>query len=48
MKVSISSEAKKEIMSWLENIEDGDRIVFRNGRAIAYNSSGCEINYVDC
>lgn len=46
--MKIHDDAKKEILSWLDKINDGDRIVFHNGRAVAYNSSGCEINYVDC
>lgn len=46
--MKIHDDAKNEIMSWLDKINDGDRIVFRNGRAHCLNSSGCEINYVDC
>ena len=36
--MKIHDDAKKEIMSWLNKINDGDRIVFHNGRAVAYNS----------
>lgn len=40
----LSAEAKKQIMSWIDNLEDGDNIRVKGGTAFIYNSSGCEID----
>ena len=40
----LSAEAKKQIMSWIDNLEDGDIIRVKGGTAFIYNSSGCEID----
>ena len=40
----LSAEAKKQIMSWIDKLEDGDTIRVKGGAAFIYNSSGCEID----
>lgn len=44
--MKLSSNAKARIMSWLTNVQNGDKIVFHNGNVIFYNSSGCELDSV--
>ena len=38
--------AKRTIMGWLANIEDGDTIKFQNGDFVIYNDGGCELDRV--
>jgi hypothetical protein len=33
--------------SWLSQIEEGDKIVFKGNYAILYNEEGCEIDRVN-
>lgn len=33
--------------SWLSQIEEGDKIVFKGNYAILYNAEGCEIDRVN-
>lgn len=40
----LSEEAKKQIMSWIDKLEDGDTIRINGGAVFIYNSSGCEID----
>ena len=42
----LSSEAKKQIMSWIDKLEDGDTIRINGGAVFIYNDneSGCEID----
>ena len=40
----LSTAAKKQIIQWIENLEDGDTIRVKGGAAFIYNSSGCEID----
>ena len=40
----LSEEAKKQIMSWIDKLEDGDAIRVKGGAAFIYNSSCCEID----
>ena len=40
----LSEEAKKQIMSWIDKLEDGDTIRINGGAVFIYNESGCEID----
>ena len=40
----LSATAKKQIIQWIENLEDGDTIRVEGGAAFIYNASGCEID----
>ena len=40
----LSAEAKKQIMSWIDKLEEGDTIRVKGGAAFIYNASGCEID----
>lgn len=40
----LSEKAKKQIISWLDKLEDGDTIRVNGGSVFIYNSSGCEID----
>ena len=40
----LSAEAKKQIMSWIDKLEDGDTIRVKGGAVFVYNESGCEID----
>ena len=40
----LTSAAKKRIIQWLENLEDGDTIKLKEGVAYIYNASGCELD----
>jgi hypothetical protein len=40
----LSAKAKKQIMSWIDKLEDGDTIRINGGSVFIYNSSGCEID----
>lgn len=40
----LSTEAKKQIIQWIESLEDGDTIKIKGGVAYIYNESGCELD----
>jgi hypothetical protein len=40
----LSAEAKKQIISWIDKLEDGDTIRVKGGAAFIYNSSRCEVD----
>lgn len=43
----LSKQAKEEIISWLDNIKVGDRIVFNKNRIVAYDNATCELASID-
>ena len=40
----LTTAAKKRIIQWIENLEDGDTIKLKDGVAYIYNESGCELD----
>lgn len=40
----LTTAAKKRIIQWIENLEDGDTIKLKDGVAYIYNKSGCELD----
>ena len=40
----LSTAAKKRVIQWIENLEDGDTIKLKGGVAHIYNESGCELD----
>lgn len=40
----LSTAAKKRVIQWIENLEDGDTIKLKGGVAYIYNESGCELD----
>lgn len=40
----LSTAAKKRVIQWIENLEDGDTIKLKDGVAYIYNESGCELD----
>lgn len=40
----LSTAAKKRIIQWIDNLEDGDTIKLKGGVAYIYNESGCELD----
>lgn len=40
----LSAEAKKQIMNWIDKLEDGDTIRINGDAVFIYNDSGCEID----
>ena len=46
MDVNNSLKANLFINTWLNHIENGDKLVFSNGKLTLYNGSNCELDSI--
>ena len=47
MDVNNSLKANLFINTWLNHIENGDKLVFSNGKLTLYNGSNCELDSIN-